>query len=87
MSQVELPLLREHLAAVARRSGLGKRLGGIAVEADRDNEGSDFLRVTVEFASIDDVDDEALEGFVNTIEEAVAELDERFPSVRFLAEA
>jgi len=83
MPQAELSALKKRVADVARKSPLGKRLKDIVLEADRDDEGSDFLRVLVEVKTLESVKDEDLEALVRSIENALSGLDERFPSVRF----
>jgi predicted nucleic acid-binding OB-fold protein len=79
----ELSELKTRIVDVIKRSAVGKRVRDIVLEADRDYEGSDFLRVILEMESFDDVSDAAMEELVESIENAVGELDERYPSVRF----
>lgn len=83
MMQTDLSKLRSRVEEVAQRSALADRLDGVTLEADRDNEGSDFLRVIIELKQLDAVRDEDLVGLMDAVEEAVSALDDRFPSVRF----
>jgi hypothetical protein len=83
MPQAEIPMLKKRVSEVARRSAIGKRLKDVVLEADRDEEGSDFLRVVVQVKTLDSVRDEDLEELIRSIENALSDLDERFPSVRF----
>lgn len=62
---------------------LPKGVSGVAVAPAENEEGDQYLLVTVTLASAD-IDDEALEKLLEEIEAEVARLDERYPSVRFL---
>ena len=64
-------------------SRLPKGTRAVKVEPAENDEGDEYLLVTVELASAD-IDDEALEKLLEDIEAEVANLDERYPSVRFL---
>lgn len=82
MTQADLSTLEKRVRDVAKESILGERLKDVTLEADRYDE-SDFLRILVEVKTLESVSDEDLEAVVESIESAVSELDERFPSVRF----
>lgn len=62
---------------------LPKGVRAVNVEPAENEEGGEYWLVTVELASAD-IDDEALEKLLEEIEAEVANLDERYPSVRFL---
>jgi len=62
---------------------LPKRVDSVSVEPAENEEGDEYLLVTVRLSTAD-VDDEALERLLEDIESEVAGLDERYPSVRFL---
>jgi hypothetical protein len=64
-------------------SRLPKGVDEVGVEPAVNDEGDEYLLVTVKLASAH-VDDEALESLLEDIETKVASLDERYPSVRFL---
>ena len=83
MKQAEFSVLKKRVEDVTHDTPVGDRIKNIVLEADRDNEGSDFLRVILEVSSLDDVKIEDLEPVVESIETALLELDDRFPSVRF----
>jgi hypothetical protein len=83
MPQAELSALRKRVSDIARKSAIGRLLSDVTLEADRDDEGSDFLRIVVELKTLDEVRDEDIDTLVASIEKAVSDLDERFPSVRF----
>ncbi len=55
----------------------------VSVEPAENEDGEEYLLVTVRLASAD-ADDETLERLLEDIEAAVANLDDRYPSVRFL---
>jgi hypothetical protein len=83
MKQADFSVLKKRVEDVTHDSPVGNRIKKIVLEADRDDEGSDFLRVILEVTSLDDVKIEDLEPVVESIETALLELDDRFPSVRF----
>ncbi len=82
MRQADLFSLKDTIQETARTS-LGARLKDVTLEADKDEYGSDFLRVLVEMDSFDGISDETMQAVITLIENAVNRLDERFPSVRF----
>lgn len=65
------------------RRRLPKGVETVSVEPSEDEDGDEYLLVTVKLAN-PDIDDEALEKLLEDIESEVAGLDERYPSVRFL---
>jgi hypothetical protein len=83
MKQAEFSVLKKRVEDVTHDSPVGGRIKNIVIEADDDGTGSDFLRVILETASLDDVNVEDLIPVVESIETALLELDDRFPSVRF----
>jgi len=64
-------------------SRLPKRVDSVTVEPAENEEGDEYLLVTVKLSTAD-IDDEALEKLLEDIESEVANLDDRYPSVRFL---
>ncbi len=62
---------------------LPKGVRAVNVEPAENEEGDEYWLVTVELASAD-IDDDALDKLLEDIEAEVANLDERYPSVRFL---
>ena len=83
MKQADFAVLRQRILDATKNSAVKDRIRDVTLDADRDDEGSDFLRIRVQLESLDDVADSELEAIVEAIEAAVAELDERSPSVRF----
>jgi hypothetical protein len=83
MKQADFSIIKKRVLDVARDSAIGEHTRNVVVEADRDDTGSDFLRIVFEVDSLDDVSDAELLRVIGSIETAIAELDERFPSVRF----
>jgi hypothetical protein len=75
--------LKERIAAVARDSAVGPRVADVTLEPAQDDYGSSFLRVVVQLNGLERQDDEALKALLKHIEDEVAELDERYPGVRF----
>jgi hypothetical protein len=82
MKQADFSVLRKSVLDVIKNSVVGERVRDVVLEADRDDDGSDFLRVILEVNSLDGVSDADIEDVVDAIETAIAELDERSPSVR-----
>jgi hypothetical protein len=83
MKQADFSELKKRVEDVTHDSPVGDRIKNIVLEADRDDEGSDFLRVILEVSSLDDVEDSDLDPVIESIETAILEVDDRFPSVRF----
>ncbi len=81
--QADLATLRERVLAAAKNSGVGSKVAGVILEPARDDEGTDFLRVIVQMKDVEKSGDEAFEALLEEIEGMVAEIDERYPSVRF----
>jgi 7,8-dihydro-6-hydroxymethylpterin-pyrophosphokinase len=65
------------------RARLRQRGEVVRVQPAEDNDGDEYLLVTVQLSSAD-IDDESLERLLEDIEAEVGRLDERYPSVRFL---
>ena len=76
---------RKIQAAVSKLIGsrLPKGVDSVTVEPAENEEGDEYLLVTVKLSTAD-IDDEALERLLEDIETEVANLDDRYPSVRFL---
>jgi hypothetical protein len=72
-------------AAVSKlvRRRLPKGVEGVGVEPAENEDGDEYLLVTVQLSS-SEIGDDALERLLEDIEAEVARLDERYPSVRFL---
>lgn len=81
--QANLTELQSRIEALAKASDIGRRVKSVSVDANDDDEGGVFLRVTVDMKNLDDLEAEEVEPLVNSIEEAVASMDDRFVSVRF----
>ena len=79
----DLATLKERVLAAAKGSDVGARVSDVTLEPAQDDAGTDFLRVIVQVKDVEKAGDEAFEGLLERIEGAVAELDERYPSVRF----
>jgi len=83
MKHADLSNIKESIEQAVRKSALGKRLKDVTLEADHDSDGGDFLRVLLEIDSFDGVSDENMLALIESIEDTVSVLDERYPSVRF----
>lgn len=83
MKQANLVQLRDLIANIARESSLGERVRDVVVEAEGDSPGTEFLRVILEMNNLDGLRFDDIKPLLTTIEDAVARVDERFPSVRF----
>jgi hypothetical protein len=83
MKQAELTELQRRIEAVSKASALGARVKHVEVEADEDGEGDPVLRVSLQVEQPESLDWDEVEPLVRSIEESVAAIDERFPSVYF----
>ena len=81
--QTDLETLRQVVIDTARKSPVGEKLEDVALEPAQDSEGDEFLRVMIRLKRIDEADRPTLVKLIESIEDAVGELDERYPSVRF----
>jgi hypothetical protein len=79
----ELMELRRRIEEVVRSAKkVGRLVQSVDVEA-ADADGSDFLRVVVQVRDIQKLKTDDVLPLLKSIEASVAEVDERFPSVRF----
>jgi hypothetical protein len=83
MKAASISELRDRIAGVARKSKVGGRVQDVQVEAEEDTPGADFLRVTLSMDHLDDLEVDDLEPLIRLIEDDVAKVDDRYPSVRF----
>jgi hypothetical protein len=79
----DLDTLKQRVLETTKRSTVAAQVEGIALEPDRDEEGTDFLRVVVQVKNIDHTVDADFEELLEAIEKTVGDVDERYPSVRF----
>jgi hypothetical protein len=64
-------------------SDFRERVQGVEVEADDDGEGGTFLRISFQMTRTDQLEWDEVKPLVRAIEDNLATVDERFPSVRF----
>lgn len=83
MRLADLTDLRGLIFEIAKKSRIGKRVQSVTVEADDYGEDTEYLRVQFHLDDLDEVGPKDLNSLVESIEEKVAEVDDRFPSVRF----
>jgi hypothetical protein len=83
MKQADIAVLQRSIEKISRSSALGTRIRRVGVEAEADPEGDTFLRVSLELDRTDDLEWDNVEPLVCSIEDAVAAVDDRFPSVYF----
>ena len=81
---MELVDLQKAIAAALASDPLAELVTKVAVQADSDEFGSEFLRVLVNLKPSDHDQMEELSELISRIEDAVAQVDNRYPSVRFL---
>ena len=81
--QTDLETLRQVVIDTAKKSPVGEKVEGVEIESDHYDETGDFLRVMIWLKSTDKADYPALAKLIEAIEDAVRELDDRYPSVRF----
>lgn len=80
---MDLETIRGRVVEAANAEPRNVDVADIVVEADRDDEGADFLRVIVQIKHGAKAEDRDLEALLEAIEGAVGAIDERYPSVRF----
>lgn len=78
----EIDRIRGDILPIVSRCGVGSGDDDVVVEADRDTEGFDFLRVQVKLPQ-EPISDEQLLSVLEAIEDAVSLIDDRTVSVRF----
>ena len=79
----DLTDLQRRITKLVRSSPIGGRVRNVSIEAEDEGAGGSFLRVVVEMTDLENLAEEEAEPVVQSIENAVEEVDERFPSVRF----
>jgi hypothetical protein len=83
MKQADPAELKCRIEAIIKASPLGSRVTHVDVEPDEDGEGGSFLRVSLQLEHPETLNWDEVEPLISSIEESVAAVDERFPSVRF----
>jgi hypothetical protein len=86
MKQAELSDLKGHVERLVKESAVANDVQGVEIGADVDEYGDHFLIVRLKTAKPDNLRWARISSLVRNIEDEVALLDDRFPSVR-LAEA
>lgn len=79
----EIEQIRGEVLPLTRLRDVATSLDDIVVEADEDNLGFDFLRIQVKIAQGRHPSDEELIDLLQSIEQAVSQIDQRTVSVRF----
>lgn len=80
----ETKSLTSKIVETVHASRVAADVTDVSVEPDTDNDGIAFLRVKVTLKDTQKADDDDLDALLEDIEEAVLEIDDRYPSVRFL---
>lgn len=84
MKVADLDEVRRLVTEMVRNSEFSEQFRAVTVNAnDEETEGGAFLRVMLETQDTAHLDFQRLLPFVRLIEDRVAEIDDRFPSVRF----
>jgi hypothetical protein len=86
MKHADIGELGTRVSNVIQNSLFGDRISKVSVEAGNDDEGSEFLRVFLHFKTTPNLRWQNFQIVVRAIEDELAAIDERFPSVR-IAEA
>jgi hypothetical protein len=82
--EMGLSEIRLKISQVVQDAAIAPLVEDVRVEAAKDEDDDDFLRVYIRLKPTDRDIDTELVAFIEHIEDAVAEIDERYPSVRFL---
>jgi hypothetical protein len=80
----DLQTIKDRVVEATRLSAKKVGVTDITLEADRNDDGIDFLRVIVQLKPRKELNDKALEALLETIEGAVGAIDQRYPSVQFV---
>ena len=83
MQNADLSKLKALVSGLVRKSKLANHLKSVVLESDGTGDESEFLRVIIEVDTLSDVSDEEMEALTTAIENAIPNLDDRFPSIRF----
>jgi hypothetical protein len=81
--RTDLETLKQVVIEAAKKSPVAEKLEGVELESAHYDETGDFLRVKIRLKGIDEADRPTLIKLIESIEDAVGELDDRYPSVRF----
>jgi hypothetical protein len=81
--QIDLDTLKRRILEATKKSAVADQIEEVDLEPDRDEDGTEFLRVIVQVKTIDSALDTAFEALLEEIERTVGAVDERYPSVRF----
>jgi hypothetical protein len=81
--KVELTDLKERVEEALATSPLRKSVGSFELDEGRDDDGMEFIRVIFDINASSTIPDKELANFADYIESALAQMDERFASVRF----
>lgn len=82
--QANLETIEKEVSMAARRSAVSSHLSKIIVEPDQEEDGTTILRVVVEVKDGDTASDADFALLLETIEDVVGNIDERYASVRFV---
>jgi hypothetical protein len=83
MKQAEISEIKRLIESLSRDSWLGADLKQVDVEPSEDGLGGDFLRVDLHVGHPERVEWKNVAGLIRSIEDAVLDIDDRFPSVHF----
>lgn len=84
---MELVDLQRQIASAVADDPVATYVRDVSVEADSDEFGSEFLRVYVDLKPHERDLIDQLSALISRIEDAVADIDDRYPSVRFTGSA
>lgn len=80
---MDIVALKGNVEQVVRDGPLKDRIDAVVVEADRDDDGTEFLRVVLHVDPRAKSTDAELVSLLELIERSVANVDDRYASVRF----
>ena len=79
----DLDTIKERVIGATRAAAAKVGIADITLEIDHDDDGDDFLRVIIQVKHSDRATDADYEAWLEAIEQAVGEVDRRYPSARF----
>ncbi len=79
----DLEKIKKCVFAVSKLAAPKVSIADIIIESDRYDDGDDFLRIIIEVEHSELANDAEYEALLEAVEQAVGEIDRRYPSVRF----
>lgn len=83
MRYVELDQLQKVVADAVTRSSISDKVSEFSVDLGASGSSDEFIRISIQMKNAGDLSDQEVDDATTSVEDAVSQLDDRFPSVRF----